>query len=359
MRVRGRLRRQDGEEGATLVIVALLLVVFMGALAISVDFGAMFLKRRQLVNAADAAALAAAQSYFLNEASCGSNDGPAQSKADQLATANVAGALPDSTAGHTPYSVNCGQFTVTVQYHAAQPHFFAQAIGMGNSTDVHSKATATWGGAGGAQKIVPLMLSLGRLTTCDIPYGVEIGDVCVWYWDNAEIGNAQWGVMDLDKWNVAPAASCGGNSDFNHIRQWIQNGYSGPLLLKQPPPTYVCIGTGNFGNALDNEINGIAGQIVPFPVNDPAKQVASNGSLCPPPGTSCTVQKYAIVGFAKLQVLQLYDNRNSRSQWNLYCSEFAQNSNARCLVTTWQGFDDTGYVPGGQNFGFGAVGLKG
>ena len=161
------------------------------------------------------------------------------------------------------------------------------------------------------------------------------------------------------KWGVAPAASCGGNSDFNSIRQWIQNGFPNPLLLKQPPPTYVCIGTGNFGNALDNEINAIAGQIVPFPVNDPAQQVASDGSLCPPPGTSCTVQKYAIVGFAKLEVLQLYDNRNRPGDWNLYCSAFPQNSNARCLVTTWQGYDDTGYVPGGTELRLRQRGIEG
>ena len=203
-----------------------------------------------------------------------------------------------------------------------------------------------------------MMVSLNRLTTCDIPFGVEIGDICVFYWDNAEIGNAAWGDHDLDKWGVAAAASCPGNSDFNSIRDWIQNGYPSPLLLKQPPPTFVCIGTGT------SERPGQPDQRHrrrdrPVPGQRPGPAGCLQRPPCPPPSTSCTLHKYAIVGFAKLKIIQLYDNRNKKSEWNQYCSMFVQNSNARCLVTQWQGYDDTGYVPGGQNFGYGSVGLKG
>lgn len=46
------------ERGVTLVLVALLLVVLLGAAALSVDVGRLYLERQHLVNACDAAALA-------------------------------------------------------------------------------------------------------------------------------------------------------------------------------------------------------------------------------------------------------------------------------------------------------------
>ena len=70
------------------------------------------------------------------------------------------------------------------------------------------------------------------------------------------------------------------------------------------------------------------------------------------------MQKYAIIGFAKLQVLHSRQPQQP-SDWNLYCSAFAQNSNARCLVTTWQGFDDTGLCPGGAELRVRQRGIEG
>jgi Flp pilus assembly protein TadG len=49
------------EEGAVAILVALLLVVLMAAVALTVDVGGLYLRRRALVNGADAAALSAAR----------------------------------------------------------------------------------------------------------------------------------------------------------------------------------------------------------------------------------------------------------------------------------------------------------
>ena len=57
--LRRRIRR-DGESGAVLVVVALVLVMLMGFAAFAVDVGNQFAHRRQAQNTADAAALAAA-----------------------------------------------------------------------------------------------------------------------------------------------------------------------------------------------------------------------------------------------------------------------------------------------------------
>jgi Flp pilus assembly protein TadG len=49
------------EEGAVAVIVALVLLVFIAAVALAVDVGGLMLLRRGLVNGSDAAALSAAR----------------------------------------------------------------------------------------------------------------------------------------------------------------------------------------------------------------------------------------------------------------------------------------------------------
>ena len=59
IRSRLRLRRDDG---ATAVIVILTLVALLGMIILTVDVGQLLYKRRAMVNASDAAALAAAQS---------------------------------------------------------------------------------------------------------------------------------------------------------------------------------------------------------------------------------------------------------------------------------------------------------
>src|SRR5919106_6543368 len=52
---------QDGERGATAVIVVISLVAMLGLMVLTVDVGQLLYKRRAMVNASDAAALAAAQ----------------------------------------------------------------------------------------------------------------------------------------------------------------------------------------------------------------------------------------------------------------------------------------------------------
>lgn len=51
------MKREDGVVG---VVVAICLVVLMGAVAFTLDVGGLLYRRREMVNGADAAALAAA-----------------------------------------------------------------------------------------------------------------------------------------------------------------------------------------------------------------------------------------------------------------------------------------------------------
>ena len=62
MRVTKRIPDREGERGATAVIVTLSLIALLGLIVLTVDVGQLLFKRRTMVNASDAAALAAAQS---------------------------------------------------------------------------------------------------------------------------------------------------------------------------------------------------------------------------------------------------------------------------------------------------------
>src|SRR5947199_3479766 len=74
------LTRHGREEGAVAIMVALLLVVFMAAVALTVDVGGLYLRRRALVNGSDAAALSAARTC-----SRGVGNDPRFSSAEELA----------------------------------------------------------------------------------------------------------------------------------------------------------------------------------------------------------------------------------------------------------------------------------
>ena len=118
------------------------------------------------MNAADAAALAAAQS-------CGQKEGvgTANAQASQYTVANESGATVAS--GFPQYFPSCDSPAglVTVRVTTERPLFFAPVLGFESDTPVATEATASWGGAGIGEKVAPLMLSADRLHSpdCDIP----------------------------------------------------------------------------------------------------------------------------------------------------------------------------------------------
>ena len=60
-------RKDDRDRGQTLGVFALMLTVMVGFVALTVDVGLAFLERRQMQNAVDAAALAAAQDLTVGQ----------------------------------------------------------------------------------------------------------------------------------------------------------------------------------------------------------------------------------------------------------------------------------------------------
>jgi hypothetical protein len=354
-----RMRIRPGDErGAYAVLMAILLVVLVGMLSLTVDGGLMWLKYRGIRTSNDAAALAAALS-------CAKKEGlnAANARADQFATANVADAAQLTPNAYSP-SCDASSGSVTVRYGASQQLYFSRVVGFSSPREASSWATAKWGGAGGSADVSPLMLNMNRLGTCQIPPnpppapGTDLK--CAFWWDNSPsyLGNAAWGLMNLDEWDVSPTQNCS-NAGQASYKDWLLNGYRDPLVINDPPaPTYACRDSGFFGGALDNDIAKAIQRGVPyaFPVNDPSKQIDSNGNICLAP--SCSPDKYYIIGFAWLKLVALYGWKDKG--YSQYCGAFPADSNARCLLTQWVGFSTTGILGGGgQNFGLIAVALTG
>src|SRR3972149_7919655 len=156
MRVNGH---QD-ESGAVAVMVAILLVVMVGMLALTVDGGLLWTKFRAVRTSTDAATLAAAYSCATGEGLAG-----AEAQATGVATANVADAT-NVEPNEYPEGCEIAGGQGTVHYGGQQELMFGPAIGIGSPKPVLTEATAIWGGAGGAENVGPLMLGMQRLSTC-------------------------------------------------------------------------------------------------------------------------------------------------------------------------------------------------
>ena len=360
MRMMIRLHRD--ERGVVSVLFVILIVVLLGMLALSTDGGLMYVKLRQVRNANDAAALAAAYSCATGEIQAGlSSLDTANLRAQDVARLNAAGATVYSPGNVYPSGCTRAAGRVTVHYQATQQMYVAPLVGGPSSGTASADATATWGAAAGATNIAPLMLSMGRLSTCDIPAAAK-GTHCFFWWDNGTgnntttLTNAEWGLMDLTKWGVPRTATCPGNVNQSDVTTWIRNGYPGALMLKDPPPTYVCRGSGFQGGALNQDIDSMAGKELLFPVNDPMQQVQSGGALCQP-GQNCTVEKYAIVSFGVMEIVKVWTGNDAQTKCN---HPAANNGSIRCLEAIWQGPLLGGVAPGpAPSFGLSAIALTG
>jgi Putative Flp pilus-assembly TadE/G-like len=363
---RPRMLGPHGESGAVLVIVTLSLFAMFGMMVLVIDVGSLLYARRALVNSADAAALAAAQS-------CGQKEGmgEASAQAEFYAVANENGA--EVAPGYPRYFPNCDAPAglVTVRVRSDQTLFFAPVLGADSDTPVTTEATASWGGAGVGEHVAPLMLSANRLSDCEIPPSNPNSvteQLCEFWWNDAGgpptdpnvLANAEWGTLDLANWDVDGTFNCPQGGVPPEFEEWMLEGYFAPLPINSPNPpehTYVCRGKGNFGNSLDNTIRDVIDEDPPlflyFPVNQPESQVDRDGAVCSPEMalSGCSVQKYDIIGFARLQILEIYRGRDA---WE-HCPDIPvaeQDANARCMITKWVGYSSDGLDPqGGENFG--------
>jgi hypothetical protein len=313
----GRINLDD-ERGGVVLTVVISLIALMGMLVLVIDLGGMALKHRAMVNAADAAALAAAQTCAVPSGTADDAKNNPVHGADAVAKDNVAGAVAyDGTEGFDDHG-KCGSpsGSVTVKYHAPQSLFFAPILGFGNSATMTTTATASWGVATGGGGSAPMELDASQLSNCfpsgDYSTGA-IGTICSFWWNNDDnAANAQWGLVNLDTWGIAGGASCS-SVDSTTRNNWITYGYPGNLNLNPPPaPTYVCLQPGA-SNTNWQALRARVGKIELFPVNDSTKQVSRYGTICLDPDAlagTCAVDKYDVIGFIQLKIVSVLDGND-------------------------------------------------
>jgi hypothetical protein len=314
------------ESGASLALVGLTMFALFGMAMLAIDVGGIVVARRQMVRAADAAALAAAQSCATSDA-----DG-AEAKADEFAVANHQSA----TGGIVAVTGACGgsgSGSVTVRYEVPQELFFAPALGFHTETAVPGRATALWAPSNEAFSL-PLEITLGSSENgfpC-IDF-TDPGGVCSYYFDNSADHDLQdssnWGWINLGTWpeseeeNAQRAANPGsvhcpnaGSEMKDWLDAWIADDggdkFKGELY---PSGTYVCV---NDGGSLAGVYGGLLEQLegkdVFFPVNDPNQMYRGHPGL------------YSIVGFAPMhieEVLRGKEATGSSAASGVPCPELA------------------------------------
>jgi Flp pilus assembly protein TadG len=138
------VRTRSEDRGAVALMVALLTTVLAGLAALVVDLGLARDEARTAQNAADAAALAAAQRL------ADSVDPEAVTAADITAARTVADGYVTANgwpSGIATFQIDSAARTVTIALTPVQtPRIFAGALGMGTPT-VGASAQATWNGA--------------------------------------------------------------------------------------------------------------------------------------------------------------------------------------------------------------------
>lgn len=171
------------ERGAILIIVALSMVALLGMTALAIDVGDLYGTRREMVNAADAAALAGARELAL-----GGSESEAISVATSIAQTNNADLIHNISVETRNYEGESYEVVVAEVGRNVQ-HYFAPILGITDS-DVYAQAVATWGYPKKFGDILPIFYVVEE--GYDLPEGEQllISEMLV-------PGN--WGFLSLDQ----------------------------------------------------------------------------------------------------------------------------------------------------------------
>lgn len=290
-----RMRKIRDERGATAVIVVMSLFALFGMIVLVADVGGLLWARRGMVNASDAAALAAAQS-------CVTATENEETFADQYAVLNADNVL--TTSGNITDSVNCHANLpghVSVQYTRDFPLFFAGILGASGDGQVTTAATAHWGPTGDAAPI-PLVIYEGALQgPCDVP-NIDVDTTCyVWEANDFGVSGGNFGFLDVgDGWNVAKNARCNNSGGTNQLEEWISGDPVETSGLNYPNATWVCTRETNGGNdPAWRALQDLIGETRDFPI------VGGTPGDGEPSFIGTPQPKYNVIGFAHFEIVNV------------------------------------------------------
>jgi Flp pilus assembly protein TadG len=369
MRVRRfSLVRARDEDGAVLAIVAISFICLIGMLVLTFDLGRGVALKRNMVNGADAAALAAAMECGLANGEAAARAEAADLLADNNGAATITGfqinpgpaqcdGVPSPDPDHNP--------TVTVTVRVPQQYFFAPIFGINNGTVV-ATATAEW--TTGLTNPAPLRIDQLKIDEC-VADGDPDPEGRVDCWFTFEKGkaplNSDWGWLNLPEgWPVEGqdsnpmtcSAQAGGSKDLgDYIGGMGGMGTGGtalPPLWDETgggnPPTWVCSATGHKATnvadiqqwvddveALMNKGELESEPVVLFPV------VACDGAVppCHPWGSPGSGMAYPVVKLQGFFVKEALDGKAARNEPN--CHFTRKGSDVFCIHLQTTGLDDS------------------
>lgn len=296
MRMRRFRARSGGERGAVALMVSVSLIALFGFVALSVDIGNAWQNRRQLVNATDASALAAAQEYALNGNGCGAIATTYVNNNKDNATIvecdPSAGALAGATSGD-----------VLIKAESTVEYAFAPVIGK--DSDVLSATTmARYGIPLAAGGLRPFGLCYEAIVSDPVYIGFLNKDPyyapyeLLMEYDKSAQPNAcnggdpvpgNWGMMDLD----------GGANSNSDTQYWTVNGYD-EYLEPSPIPG----DTGAFSPSLASELQTLVDSQIPFPI--PLFISATGG------GSGAV---FDMVGYVTVQLVDFNTSGSQNNRW--------------------------------------------
>ena len=256
MRVRrlSLTRLRDEEQGAVLAMVAISLMVLIGMAVLTFDLGRGVALKRNMVNAADAGALAAARECGLANGEASAKAAAGELVADNNGAAKVTGFQIDPSPAVCSGGGNPdpdGKNTVTVTVTVPQEYFFAQIFGF-NSGQVVASATAEWT----LELSGPAPLKVEALKADECLKG-GTGSHCYVGYDDVD---AQYGWLNFPEgWPAQgepnPPVSCPSTGGANDLKDYVgQMGGTGTSSGFQPTlwnvPVWVCAKDGKNDSAL-------------------------------------------------------------------------------------------------------------
>ena len=160
-----RFHRLGRESGQALILAAAGMVVILGMAAMAIDVGMFLQERRDLQNAADAAALAGAQDLPAS---------PANAVAAATSWAQQNGIGSGELEGVTVSTTYADNDTVTVQVKRDVPWLFARVLGKGSDT-MRADAAARVGSPETASNVMPFSLLEDDKAALESMYGQVVG----------------------------------------------------------------------------------------------------------------------------------------------------------------------------------------
>lgn len=156
------------DRGAVAVLVAVVLTALLGASALAIDMGAMYVERRELQNGADAAALAIAEDCA--NGICDETTRETTAKTYVDANARDGKAHPESfVADTTARRITVVNRTLTLDDADGLAPMFARIFGLEKLPPVRARATAGWWGAGFPGNMGPAPIAASLCEFMDDP----------------------------------------------------------------------------------------------------------------------------------------------------------------------------------------------